>query len=120
MPELKKLERTFVFRRAGPASLTVRDEVAFSEPKTFETALITWSDWKKISDHELVLSNGADAVRVKIETGDRAFKLTEETLDEDVRTSRKPVRLGIALDAPVSQATVLLTITPERVAQNKR
>jgi len=119
VPELKKLERTFVFHRAVPVSLTIRDDVAFSEPKAFETALVTWSDWKKASDHDLVLSSGADAVRVKIDTGGRPFKITEETLDEDVRTPRKPVRLGIALDAPVSEATVTLTTTPEPAATRK-
>ncbi|MDW8310888.1 MAG: heparinase II/III family protein, partial [Verrucomicrobiales bacterium] len=32
VPTLQKLERTFVFQRARPMSLTVRDEVAFAEP----------------------------------------------------------------------------------------
>jgi hypothetical protein len=120
VPELKRLERTFVFHRADAASLTVRDEVAFNEPKAFETVLITWGDWKKVSDHELLLSDGADAVRVKIDAGGRPFKVSAETLNEDVRTPRKPVRLGIALDSPVKEAAVILTITPDRTAQNKR
>jgi hypothetical protein len=120
VPELKRLERTFVFHRGGSGSLTVRDEVTFSEPKAFETALVTWSNWKEVSDNELLLSDGADSVRVKIDAGGQPFTLSAETLNEDVRTPRKPVRLGIALNSPVSEATVTLTITPERAAKNKR
>jgi len=52
-------------------------------------------------------------VRVKIDAGGRAFTVSAETLNEDVRTPRKPVRLGIALNSPVSEATVTLTTTPE-------
>ena len=113
VPELKKLERTFTFRRAAAASLTVRDEVVFSKPQAFETALITWGKWEKISDREILVREGASAVRVKIETGGLPFELRSETLEENVRTKVKPERLGIALKSPVESATVTLTISPE-------
>ena len=113
VPELKSLHRTFVFRRGESAALTVRDEAAFSEPKGFETALITWGDWKKLSETELLLSDEGGAVRVKIDTGGEPFKISEERLNEDVPTRTKPLRLGIALNSPVKAATVTLTITPE-------
>ena len=111
VPELKKLERTFVFRRSEP-SLTVRDAVRFSEPKTFETALITWSEWKRVSQNEVMLTDGPDAVRVQINTGGLPFTLSAETLNEDVHTPKQPVRLGIALKAPVTETAVTLIITP--------
>ena len=38
---LEKLERTFVFSREGAGKLTVTDEVEFSRPENFGTALIT-------------------------------------------------------------------------------
>lgn len=112
VPELKQLERTFTFRRAAPATLTVRDEVAFATPQTFETALITWGEWKKISDREISVRDGDSEVRVTIATGALPFAIRSETLEEDVRTKRKPVRLGIALISPVEHAIVTLTITP--------
>ena len=42
VPELQKLDRTFVFQRGETPSLEVRDEVKFSAPEKFETALVTW------------------------------------------------------------------------------
>lgn len=112
VPELRRLERTFDFRRAQPAALTVRDEVAFSEPRSFETALITWGDWKKISETELLFTDEGGAVRVKIDTGGQPFQVKAETLNEDVANHRKPVRVGIALNAPVEKAVVSFIITP--------
>lgn len=112
VPQLKRLERTFVFRRAAAGSLTVRDEVAFSEPERFETALITWGGWEKVSERELLLADAGGGVRVKIDTGGQPFKVSAEKLDEDVPTRTQPLRLGIALEAPVREAIVTLTITP--------
>ena len=114
VPELKKLERTFTFHRTTMPSLTVRDEVAFTTPQTFETALITWGKWEKISDHEIWVWVGGSAVRVKIETGGQPFDIRSETLDEDVRTQIKPMRIGIALKSPVQGTIVSLTISPRR------
>lgn len=109
--ELKKLERTFVFQRSPQPALTVTDEVSFSEPKSFETALVTWSDWKMVSENEMLIATDDDAVRVRIDTGGQPFEINSERLDEDVHTPRKPVRLGIALKSPLTQAVVKLTIT---------
>jgi hypothetical protein len=113
VPELKRLERTFVFRRGASATLTVRDEAAFSEPKSFETTLITWGNWKKLSDKEILVSDEGGSVRVKIDTGGEPFQISEERLKEDVPTRAKPLRLGIVLNSPVKAAVVTLTITPE-------
>lgn len=110
---LKQLERTFVFQREGRPSLTVRDRVAFAQPETFETALLTWGKWQQISANELRITDAERAVVVRIEAGGREFKVRAETLDEDVSTPRQPVRLGIALDAPVDRAEITLDIRPE-------
>jgi len=113
VPELRKLERTFAFRRASPTSLEVRDEVAFSAPESFETALITWGTWKRLSDDELLIIDDLGAVKVRIDTGGADFDLRWEKLDEDVHTKKKPMRLGIALKSPVKTATVTLRIQPQ-------
>ncbi len=109
---LQKLRRTFVFERRRPVSLTVRDELALSEPGTFESALITWGRWERETDDTLRVMDGEDAVRVRIDTGGRAFELRAETLREQVPTRTQPVRIGIALTQPVREATVTLFITP--------
>ena len=100
-----------MFDRANP-SLTVSDAVQFSEAKPFETALITWGEWKRLSDDALLISDGKDAVRVQIDTGNLPFSIKSEILDEDVHTPKKPRRIGIALRDPVVKANVSLVITP--------
>jgi hypothetical protein len=112
-PELKRLERTFVYRRGASAAFTVRDDAAFGKPTRFETALITWGNWKQLSEKEVRVSDEGGAVRVKIDTGGEPFKISAERLSEDVATRTKPLRLGIALNSPVKVAAVTFTITPE-------
>jgi len=112
VPELKQLQRTFIFRRHEP-SLVVRDEVAFTEPKDFETALITWGTYTRLSESELRFADEGSSVKVRIDTDGVPFKVRWEKLDEDVRSRRKPMRLGIALAERIKAATVTLTIETE-------
>jgi hypothetical protein len=110
--DLRKLERTFVFRRERTPSLEVRDEIKFAAPEEFETALITWGGIHRISENELEITDGKDALCVMIDTQGRAFQLKQETIDEKVSSKRQPVRLGMALADKVLRATVILRISP--------
>ncbi len=109
---LQKLTRTYVFSRTGAGSLTVTDDVAFSQPQSFETALITLGQWKQTGPQTLRIDDGTAAINVQIDTGGAAFKIVPTEINEHVHTKKLPVRLGIALEAPVSQATVTVKITP--------
>jgi hypothetical protein len=111
VPALEKLERTFVFQRA-PAALEVRDEVKFSAPETFESALVTWGTVKAAGSDALEITDGNSTVRVTIDTQGRAFKWRQEIIDEDVDTKRKPVRIGIALDSKIPGGVITLRISP--------
>jgi len=110
--ELKTLVRTFVFSREGQGSLTVTDEVEFAAPQTFETALVTFSNWKQLEPGRLRFGDGDEAVDVTITTDAGKFKIDSVTIDEDVRHHSKPVRVGITLAEPVTKATVTVKITP--------
>ncbi len=112
IPELKTLERTFVFRRGAQPSLSITDRIVFSAPQTIETALVTWGEWKRADGNTLVITDGADSVQVNIDTGGLPFKLSSTTLDEDVSTPVKPVRIAISLDTPAATANIRLTVTP--------
>jgi hypothetical protein len=113
VPDLQRLERTFVYHRAAPASLTVRDEVAFSKAQSFQTALITWGTYKQVSPNDLVVTDADGSVKVRIETDGIPFTLASDTLNEDTANHRKPLRVGISLSVPVTKAVVTLVITPE-------
>jgi hypothetical protein len=112
VPTLEKLERTFVFQRGDAPSLEVSDEVKYSRPESFETALITWGNIKIVSTNSLEITDGNDAVRVTVDAQGRSFQFHQETINEDVDTKRKPVRLGIALDDKISDGIIALKIVP--------
>jgi hypothetical protein len=112
VPDLQQLERTFVFQRGATPSLTVRDEVKFSAPETFETALVTWGTVKSTGTNTLEITDGGGTVRVTIDTQGRGFQWRQEVIDEDVQSKRKPIRIGIGLDAKISSGIITLRIAP--------
>ncbi|TKJ32981.1 MAG: heparinase [Planctomycetes bacterium B3_Pla] len=112
VPELKKLERTFVYSRAGSGSLSVTDEVVFSRPCDFGTALITFDKWRRLSPSSLVIRDQQQALRVDIKISGADFKIEPETIQEDLSGSRLPTRLGINLIRSVDHAIVSVTIAP--------
>jgi len=114
VPELEKLQRKFVYSRQSSGSLTVTDEVVFSKPCDFGTALITFDKWQQLSDSSLVIRDQDKALRVDIEVTGAGFKIKAETIEEDLSGRRLPTRLGINLTKPVLRAVVSLTIKPAK------
>jgi len=112
VPELKKLERKFVYSRSGSGSLSVTDEVVFSKPCDFGTALVTFDKWQKLSGSSLRIEDGKEAVCVSITAGGADFEIQPETIQEDLSADTEPTRLGIHLTRPVTQAVISLTIAP--------
>lgn len=114
VPSLQKLERTFVFHRGKTPSLEVSDDVEFSQPESFETALITWGTVKSAGTNTLQITDGDRSVRVAIDTHGRAFNWHTETINEDVQTHRKPVRIAIDLESKLTNGLVNLRISPDQ------
>ena len=111
--QLKKLERTFIYSRRQPGSLTVTDTVVFDSPQKFATAMITLGNWKQLSPGVLEISDGAETVRVEITATGGDFEIVAEQIQEDFRLPKKPTRLGINLKQPLDKATITLNITPQ-------
>ncbi|MHC4656873.1 MAG: heparinase II/III family protein [Planctomycetota bacterium] len=114
VPELKKLERKYVYSRLGSGSLKVTDEVAFSQPCDFGTALITFSRWKQTSPSTLIVYDSEEALRVEIKVAGADFEIRPKTIEEDVSARKQPIRLGINLKGTVNGALITLKITPTR------
>ena len=110
VPELTKLERKFVYSRSGTGSLTVTDEVAFSRPCAFGTALITFDEWKKVSPSLLTIHNQDEALCVNISVNSAKLEIEPEVIKEDLSGGRLPTRIGINLTRPVSHAVLTLVI----------
>jgi hypothetical protein len=113
VPELKKLERKFVYSRIGKGSLRVTDEVTFSQPCDFGTTLITFDSWKQSSPSSLIVYDSEKALQVDIKVTGAEFEIQPETIQENVSARKQPTRLGINLTRPVTHALVSITITPK-------
>ncbi len=92
---LEKLTRTFVFSREGAGKLTVADEVEFSRPENFGTALITLEKWKRLGPDRLQIGAGADAVQVEIVVEGGEISIDPQNQGRHARPSRAhPLRIG--------------------------
>jgi len=107
---LAKLERTFRYSRAGEGSLSVTDEVEFTAPEAFGTAIIVRGSWRQASPGELLVYDGEQAARVEIGAEGGTGALTEERIEEDAAV--KPLRIGISFTEPVTAGAITLRITP--------
>jgi len=112
VPQLSKLERTFVYRRSGSGSLTVTDEVVFSRPCAFGTALVTFDKWRKLSSSSLMIGDQQEPLHVEIAVSGAGFEIKPETIEEDLSGGRLPTRLGINLSGPVTHAVISVTVAP--------
>lgn len=112
VPALKSLVRTFTLRRGAKPAIVIADTVEFSAPSTFETALITFDRHRDRGNGLLRVGEGETALRVQV-TATAPWQLRPETLEENLPGNQRPVRLGLALQAPVLSATLTTTITPD-------
>ena len=106
------MQRTFVYSREGAGSLSVTDEVQFSGPQSFGTALITFSKWRQTAPNRLVVGEGEQAVEVTIDAGGLDVKIEPTEIEEDLKGGKIPTRLGLELREPSAHATIALTIRP--------
>jgi len=117
LKEVEALTREFVYSREK-VQFTVKDEVKFSSPRKFETALVTIQSWKR-DGNAVIFGEGADAVRAEIVvTADGKpcddWTLTEGKYEADFSANKIARRLGIVLNGEVKEATVTVTYQPEK------
>ena len=108
-PSLRSLRRTFTFDRTVP-SVTVRDDVSFDSPQTFETCLVTTQSIHQLSGNEYIAYNGQGAVKATVaaEGGELAM-----TAGEVVNPNRAtPKRIAVAFKQPVTTASITITFMP--------
>ncbi|HOD81922.1 MAG: Heparinase II/III-like protein [Planctomycetes bacterium ADurb.Bin126] len=109
--ELQSLTRTFGYARGGSGRLTVKDEVKFSSPQAFETALITRGTLKQLAPNRLRIEDEGKALMVEIDAGGKAFTVATDEIVE--KASVRPTRIAITLAKPAAEATITVTIVPE-------
>lgn len=103
VPELISLVRTMVFSRNGAGEAEICDSVSFSKPQSFEAALQTLGEVRRLGGGALEIRFAGKKLRVEVMTPD-GFELTQERIEE---LGAQPfTRLGFKLLRPVEQAEV--------------
>jgi hypothetical protein len=104
VPELRRLERSFVYSRAGTGSLQVDDRFEYAQPLPFETALITYGTVSPLSGDTFHITEQGSTVKVRISTDGLPF----EVVQTRIKTTKKtpPTRIGIRLKHPVVSGCV--------------
>ena len=108
VPELTKLERTFVYDRAGKGSLTIEDRVEFLSPEDFGTALITLNNWHQASDDTIYLYNSSACLEAKVVAEGGAVAFKAETIED----GKRPTRIGINYTKPVAKGLIRVVLKP--------
>jgi Heparinase II/III-like protein len=109
---LKKLTRKMQYDRTGTGKVTIADRVEFSEPESFETALVTFENWKKLDENRLQIGEGPGAISVTINTGGKQFEIEATEIKENFKTGKTPTRLAIRLVDKQKSALIQTTIVP--------
>ncbi|MEP0843655.1 MAG: heparinase II/III family protein [Phycisphaerae bacterium] len=112
LPELDKLERTFVYSRAESGSLTVIDDVAFKAPRSFGTALVTFGTCERTGPDRLRIEEAGEALEVAIRAAGDGIDVKFEELQEDFTARRTPMRVGIDFAGPVKAGRITVVVTP--------
>jgi hypothetical protein len=105
---LISLSRAFVYDRMGEGSIEVTDEVVFSQPESFETALITYAEWSLNEDGSLSISDGEASVGITVSSEDGDLEFSHCVIEE----SSTPTRLSWQLKDPVEKAQIKINIRP--------
>ena len=105
---LTSLTREFAYERSAKGHVEIKDDVAFSQPESFETAIITYAEWKLNEDGSLTISDGDAAVKVIVtsEAGELEFAHCI------IKETATPTRLSWRLKDPVQQARVKINVSP--------
>jgi len=111
VPSLQSLTRTFVLDRTKP-SIEIIDEVSFSEPTAFGSALVTVWDWKEEAPGAFLLSHEQSAVRATVTVDQGTIVNRPEPIigfrqpGDPLLYGLKPERLGVNLAEPVTHVVM--------------
>ena len=105
---LENLIRAFTYDRTGFGSVEVYDQVKFSKPDTYETALITYAHWEIIKEDRLRISANGEAIEVEVSSAQGELEFAHEVIKE----SSTPTRLSWRFRQPVLEATIRIRVTP--------
>jgi hypothetical protein len=123
---LKKLTRSFTYKRGNKSKLIVTDEVVFTQPEKFQEALIVATfnqaindhlstQWKLIGHNRWRIQAGNKAIKVAVSSpGNKIIFKTEPLTAFRMPKGYNPIRLSFSLKGKVKSAKVIMKITSNK------
>ena len=108
IPQLKKLTRTMTYDRPN-AVITIQDDVEFTSPQAFGTALVSFADIRQTATGQFIFKNNNETLHTSISSTDGPLLFNMTTLKTQI--SPKPRRLGIDFQSPITRATITMVFT---------
>ena len=109
---MTRLERSFLYSRAGSGSFSVTDAVQFTKPERFESALIAFGSFRRLSPNLLELEFSGKKLLASIQTDGEPFTLVPAEIKGVYQGGLKPWRIAVRLNRPVRKARISVTFTP--------
>lgn len=110
VPTLTALSRTMTHKRGKAESVATRDDFAFAQPDTFETALVTGGEAKIVDTRTIEFRRGKRRVRASVQASS-AFTLTPETITDAGVTF---TRIGVQLRGKQQRGHITIIFTNVR------
>lgn len=109
---MTRLERSFLYSRSGCGSFSVTDAVQFTKPERFESALIAFGSFRRLSPNLLELEFSGKKLLASIQTDGEPFTLVPAEIKGVYQGGLKPWRIAVRLNRPVRKARISVTFTP--------
>ena len=109
---LLALTRAVVFSRLESGSVTVTDTVELAQPESFETALTTYGKWQPKGPNRALLYEGAAALEISWTSTSADIVVSTQPIEGRMRHSSQPLRIAFTTTAPVTGASITLTMKP--------
>ena len=110
VPALKKLVRTFTYERSDEGFTEVKDDISFSSPQTYESALITRANWKQLAKNIIEFTGPTGKMIAEI-ISPVAFSISSE----EIKEAKEPyTRIAIRLDKPITSGTFSIVFRPQK------
>ena len=91
------------------AVVTIQDDVEFTSPQAFGTALVSFADIRQSATGQFIFKNNNETLHTSISSTDGPLLFNVTTLKTQI--SPKPRRLGIDFQSPVTRATITMVFT---------
>jgi Heparinase II/III-like protein len=97
LPELVSFTREYIYDRSGSGSFTVIDKVDFTEPKSYNAAIMTYGKWEQTANG-LTIVDKCLPLKLDIDSEISDYKISSEIIPVDMRINRELTRICISLN----------------------